>query len=183
MGPTQNWPGGHKGPIRVIHLVPICMGPTMHGPIWGPHGQSIRVTCGPHKDGPTGQLWAAHVGPTQNWPRGLQGAHSGDTRGTHLGPTMAPSGLHTGSPYGPQMGPMRVAQRALYGRPTWDPERIVQGATRGHMDETRGTHMGPTRAVHKGHRWPHVGGPNGSLWAAHMKPRQNWPGATMGPYG
>ena len=148
-----------------------------HGPIWAPHGQSIRATCGPHEGGPTGQLWAAHAGPTQNWPRGPQWAHSGDTRGTHLGPTMDPSGLHTDSPYGPQMGPMRVAQRALYGRPTWDPDRIGQGATRGPYRrdtwDPSGPQQGPICTPHGQSIGPHVapcgwpkglfvGGPHGN---------------------
>ena len=154
-----------------------------HGPIWAPHGQSIRATCGPHEGGPTGQLWAAHAGPTQNWPRGLQWAHSGDTRGTHLGPTMDPSGLHTGSPYGPQMGPMRVAQRALYGRSTWDPDRIGQGATRGPYGrdtwDPSGPQQGPICTPNGQSIGPRVGGPKGSLWAAHMGPRQNWPVSTQ----
>ena len=122
---TQNWPGGHKGPIRATHV----------GPIWAPPWTNLGPTRAVH----TGHKWGGGRRATYGWPtcghaelaRGLQGAHSGDTHGTHMGPTVDPSGPHTGSPYGPQVGPMRVARMATYGRPTWGPHKIGHGATRG----------------------------------------------------
>ena len=114
----------------------------------------------------------------------------GVTRGTHLGLTMGPSGPHMGSPYGPQVGPMRVAQGALYGWPTWDPDIIGKGG-----------HKGPIRVRHMGPIWPplwpiwaprgqSIRAPGGPMRVAHMAPhgRPTWDpdrigqGATRGPY-
>ena len=147
-GPRRIGQGGHKGPIRAIHVGPIWAPPWTH---LAPHGQSIRATCGPHEGGPTGQLWRPMWGPR----RIGQGGHKGPIRAIHVGPIWAHHGP-IWAPHGQSIratdGPMRVAQRALYGRPSWDPDRIGQGATRGPYGrdtwDPSGPHQGPIWAPH-----------------------------------
>ena len=142
-----------RSPHRWMHVQYMQAQSPANNTVWAP--------CWPHVGGPEGPMWAAHTGPTQNWPGGPQGAHLGDTRGTHPGPTMDPSGPHMGSPCGPHVSPMGVARRASYGRPMWGPRRIGQGGHKGpiwaiHVGPIRDppwTHLGPTRAAHMGHRW------------------------------
>ena len=73
---------------------------------------------------------------------------------------------------------MMVAHRATYGRSTWGPSRIGQGATRGPFGDTRGTHVGPTMDP----SGPHMCSPYGShvcpMRVAH-RATYGWP--TWGP--